>query len=179
MSKLPSTSPKLIGRALIIGNRLGSGETRALSELQLRIESATDPYAAMAEIAARPLVYRALILPMLQIFPEELALVRAVKKRYPHVQIIAAQVGGRLGRAEELHRLGVDAIVSEKGLQYFSPAPKSDSSPVPAPAPQSENTTPVPFSSGPVSSPEPVLTAEELRALLGESSPPVRGVEHL
>src|SRR5206468_5521173 len=47
-----------------------------------------DPYAAMAELGRRPLVYRAMILSLNGLYREELPLVRAVKRHWPHIEKI-------------------------------------------------------------------------------------------
>jgi hypothetical protein len=154
MSKSSPTSPKVIGRALLIGRRVAADDADALAELGLQVELSADPYAAMAELTSRPLVYRALVLPLPELFPEELVLARVVKTRYPHLQIIATDVPDRANRADELRQLGIEAILSDGRLHPIESASKSEVAP----------------SSTEKPTPEPVLTAEELRALLGDES---------
>jgi hypothetical protein len=156
LSQTPSTSGKVIGRALLIGRRVADDDADALVELGMQVELSADPYAAMAELTSRPLAYRAVVLPVPELFPEELVLARVVKKRYPHLQIIASDVPEGSNRLEELRREGIEAILSAGRLRPIEAAPKSEPAPPPA-----ENAK---------SAPEPVLTAEELRALLGDDS---------
>ncbi len=158
MIKGTPNSGKLIGRALLIGKRVPSQDAQLLAAEGLQVELASDPYAAIAELAGRPLVYRALVLPLPQLFPEELALVRVVKKRFPHVQTIASEVPEKMIRSDELRRLGFDAVLSEKLRLLASPVKAEGFTP-----------RPVQISAG---DSEPVLTAEELRALLSDDTLP-------
>jgi hypothetical protein len=158
MTKSPPNSGKLIGRALLIGKRIPSKDAQLLAAEGLQVELTTDPYAAVAELANRPLVYRALVLPLPQLFPEELALVRVVKKRFPHVQIIASEVPEKLNRTDDLRRFGFDAILTETLQSLASPA-------------KLEVLTPRTIQKS-VGDSEPVLTAEELRALLSDETLP-------
>ena len=158
MIKSPPNSGRLIGRALLIGKRIPSQDAQLLAAEGLQVELTTDPYAAIAELAGRPLVYRALVLPLPQLFPEELALVRVVKKRFPHVQIIASEVPEKVNRTDDLRRFGFDAILSEALQSLATPA-------------KSEVFTGRPIQKS-VGDSEPVLTAEELRALLSDETLP-------
>lgn len=195
-------SGKLIGRALLIGTRAAQEDSDILARQGLQVELSAEPYAAMAELASRPLVYRALVLPLSQLFPEELALARVVKKRFPHVQIFASEVPARIS-GEELKRLGVDAVLNETGLNGLGhSAEESGLARTAGPARgragsptnfsdvgagelkgerrtngENERNAPMATSSGGDS--EAVLTAEELRALLHEDPLPPSGTEQL
>jgi hypothetical protein len=158
MIKSPPNSGKLIGRALLIGKRIPSQDAQLLAAEGLQVELATDPYAAIAELAGRPLVYRALVLPLPQLFPEELALVRVVKKRFPHVQIIASEMPEKMNRTDDLRRFGFDAILAGT-LQPFASPTKIEVL-IPRTIQKS------------IGDSEPVLSAEELRALLSDDTLP-------
>jgi hypothetical protein len=168
MTKGSSSSGKLIGRALLVGKRVAAEDSNVLAADGLQVELTNDPYAAIAELAGRPLVYRALVLPLPQLFSEELALVRVVKRRFPHVQVIASEVPAQMIRSDELRRLGFDAILSSTALQPLGAATKIEA------VVHTAAHMPVQKSSG---DSEPVLTAEELRALLSDDALPASGTE--
>jgi hypothetical protein len=145
-----------------------------------------DPYAAAAELARRPLVYRALILSVAGLYREELALVLTVKRRFPHVEVWLTHTDGRHAAMAEALAHGADGLLSDDGLhRTASEAPVVTAPPPPrtlvAPYAASEpdhtaQRTPEPAApaqrrSAPEPEPalgEPVLTADELRALLME-----------
>lgn len=124
-----------------------------------------DPYAAMAELAQRPLAYSSLVLSLSTLFAEELQIVAAVKQRYPNIEVWLIRGDGLQALLDEAMRLGADGFVSEDGMHRLPPPPD----PIPA-----ENNEPVAVED---SEPEektlhdPVLTAEELRALLDDPPP--------
>jgi hypothetical protein len=143
-----------------------------------------DPYTAMMEIVRRPLVYRAVVLSLASVYREELTIIAAIKKRFPHVEIWLAQADGRLAALAEALRLGADGLISEEGMERtalsVAPAPvMPGSNPAPAPVPAAE--APVmrcqEMDIAETGAGEPVLTADELRALLQEqpSLPPSDG----
>ena len=167
-----------------------------------------DPYSAMAELCRRPMVYRAVILSLAGLYREELLVVQAIKRRFPHMEIWLAHTDGRQAALADAMRYGADGLLSEEGLHRMAigtPAPTAGAvvpAPVaapPRPADPVPVMNPLPLtpaeptesSSDPMGSDsadsetnsvgEPVLTADELRALLQEqpTSPPrERGMEH-
>jgi hypothetical protein len=166
-----------------------------------------DPYAAMLELATRPLVYQAIVLSLNSLFREELALIAAVKRFSPRIEIWLTHTDGRLAALAEAMRLGADGLLAEDGLHRTAiGAPQAAAAPAapvaveptpparkplkmdppiqrtisapPAPKPAEPAPAPVahdePASSEPArgESPnlsDPVLTADELRALLHDS----------
>jgi hypothetical protein len=192
-----TTTPRPVGRALIVGMpsvRLQPMDV--LQKLGFACAELDDPYAAMAELCRRPMVYRALVLSLAGMFREELQLIGAVKRRLPHIDIWMTHADGRLNLLADSMRLGADGMLSEDGLHRTEPAqaeasatslltqaPQTKTSP-PAPVPQTDAPTVEARSRVPVeaelepSPGEPVLTADELRALLQEqpfSLPPSQG----
>src|SRR5688500_9387098 len=112
---LPVTRP--IGRALVVGNPASRPDAvDALQRLGFGCSETDDPYAAMAELCRRPLVYRALILSLVSVYREELNLVAAVKRRFPHVEIWLTHTDGRQASLAEAMRLGADGLLAEDGL---------------------------------------------------------------
>src|SRR4051812_43177953 len=110
MSAIPQTNSRTQARALAVGGAQGV-------RLQgFTVEAAGDPYAAMVEICRRPLVYRALVIGLQGGYQEELSVLSATKRRFPHVGVYVAQGGGRRGAGEEAMRLGADGVVTEHGV---------------------------------------------------------------
>ena len=112
---LPVTRPA--GRALLVSNPAARSDVRAtLARLGYGCGEADDPYAAMAELCRRPLVYRAMILSLSGLYREELAIISAVKRRYPHVEIWLAHTDGRQAALAEAMSVGADGLLDEDGL---------------------------------------------------------------
>ena len=198
---LPVTRPS--GRALVVAGAGGRAEALAtLQRIGYGCGEADDPYAAMAELSRRPLVYRAVILSLASLHREELAVIATLKRRLPHVEIWLTHTDGRQSALAEAMRLGADGLLSAEGLHRiavpaagvmaYPPTPVADEPPALAPAtvaapPRVEspvrNAAPSPSSNPVAEAPEeeantigePVLSPEELRALLQEQPlpPPV------
>lgn len=179
----PVTRP--IGRALLVGSAACRAQSLAVLQQQgFPCAEVDDPYAAMAELCRRPLAYRALIVSLSSLFAEELSLISTVKRRYPHLEIWLAQTDGRAAALAEATRLGADGLLADDGLHRFAVA---DEPHEPADEDEPAESSEVPnsvvsvathasggyrsdehsFGSG-ESPGEPVLSAEELRALLQE-----------
>jgi hypothetical protein len=145
---------------------------------------ADDPYTGMLELCRSPLVYRALVVSLASLFREELAFIESVKRRFPHIEVWLTQTDGRQAALAESMRLGADGLLADDGLHRIAITPATSETsgqdaPTfrPAEAPtgepaRSDDTTDHDLAVG-----EPVLTADELRALLHEqpSLPPSGG----
>jgi hypothetical protein len=185
---LPVTRPS--GRALVVGNPASRAEPAdTLQRMGYGCADMDDPYAAMAELCRRPLVYRALVLSLAGLHREELSVIPAVKRRFPHVDIWLTHTDGRQAALADAMRLGADGLLSGEGLHRVAvaaavatpplgpseAAPLSlqpdrvepRSAPAPAPGPAAE----APHDDG-TGAGEPVLSADELRALLQEQPAP-------
>ena len=208
---LPVTRP--VGRALVVANPASRPEPMtALQDLGFTCDELDDPYAAMAELCRRPLAYRALILSLASVYREELTVIDAVKRRFPHLDVWVAHTDGRQAALADAIRLGADGLLADDGLHRVALAATAAPAPVPV-APSPVRNIPVPVSPAgsamgtatPAATPEatapptapaeassresgeadvaelaagePVLTADELRALLQEQPtvPPVGG----
>lgn len=186
---LPVNRPT--GRALLVaapGSRAKALST--LRDLGFGVTESDDPYAAMTELCRRPLVYRAIILSLASLYREELSIVAAVKARFPHVEVWLAQTDGRQAALAEGMRLGADGLLAEDGLHRVAhpakggpaanttaaamwtdpPGPAAGETDAagasalkPHDAARQHVTFPEPI--------EPILTADELRALLHERAP--------
>jgi hypothetical protein len=186
---LPVTRP--VGRALLVGSAASRAETVAMLErVGLASIEVDDPYAAMAELCRRPLSYRALILSLGSMYREELPLIAVIKRRYPHIEIWLAQTDGRAAALADAMRLGADGLLGDDGLHRVAvpDSPPADIGHDFAPgyepmARQSHLSHDSELASEAESADaqlehsltEPVLTAEELRALLHETptAPPI------
>jgi DNA-binding NtrC family response regulator len=166
---LPVTRP--IGRALIVASSSSRAQPAAvLQRLGYTCVESDDPYTAMLEICRRPLVYRAIILSLTSLYKEELAIVQTIKQRFPHVEVWLTQTDGRQASLADAMRMGADGLLSEDGMHRIAMTSTGDSIPMPRqatlPEPQAEEdeeSMASEFIAG-----EPVLTADELRALLQE-----------
>jgi DNA-binding NarL/FixJ family response regulator len=165
---LPVTRP--IGRALIVASPSSRQQPAAsLQRLGYTCVEVDDPYAAILELCRRPLVYRAIILSLTSLYKEELAVVQTVKQRFPHIEVWLTQTDGRQASLAESMRMGADGLLSDDGLHRIAITAAADSS---APVPVSIVHTNEPEEEDSMESEmgigEPVLTADELRALLQE-----------
>jgi len=137
-----------------------------------------DAYAAMAEVCQRPLAYRVLILSLTSLYPEELQVISSIKRRFSHIDIFLTHTDGRQTALVEAMRRGADGLLSDEGLDRIrdhvataaiieqTPLAPPAAAPVP-PSDQIEHLT----ESEPAVT-DPVLSADELRALLHEPTPP-------
>ena len=201
---LPVTRPS--GRALVVGNPASRVEPAdTLQRMGYGCAEMEDPYAAMAELCRRPLVYRAVVLSLSSLHREELAIIPGVKRRFPHIDIWLTHTDGRQAALADAMRLGADGLLSGEGLHRvavsgtgagasaFPPAFAGvESPPVPilpervaeraaraeeAAAPQTDLSASAPDAKPQAAedvgaSGEPVLSADELRALLQEQPAP-------
>jgi hypothetical protein len=106
-------------------------------------------------------------------YREELAIIQSIKRRWPHVDIWLTQTDGRHAALADAMRLGADGLLSEDGLHRTAIASESLYSrseagsgvwPVSAVPPVDPAEAPDPD----IGDNEPILTADELRALLAE-----------
>jgi hypothetical protein len=156
-----------IGRALIVGSP--STRSQPLATLQRHgytCAEADDPYAAMAELCRRPLVYRAVIFSLASVYKEELAMIATVKRRFPHVEMWLTNTDGRQALMIEAMRLGAEGLVADDGLHRLAIGAPAE--PVEHPRPAVEQMADHPHQYNEPVSGEAVLTADELRALLQE-----------
>ena len=173
---MPVTRPT--GRALIIGSpTCRPTPLNTLQRMGFTCAEIDDPYSAMAEVCRRPLVYRAIILSLASLYREELPLIQSIKRRWPHIDIWLTQTDGRHAALADAMRLGADGLLSEDGLHRTAVAgsasdtlySRSDAAPrnwpVSAVPPVSAEAD---ASDLDANANEPILTADELRALLAD-----------
>lgn len=177
---------KPAGHALVVGSDTCRTLPReVLSTLGYGIDERDDPYAAMLELCRRPLVYRSMVISLQSLYRDELALIAAVRRRFPHVSVWLTHTDGRGAALAEATRLGAEAIVTDDGVHAFGdgstahvPPPIAKPlqfRPVPSQPVDAQSTdAPPPHTTEAVQQlmncppNEPVLSADELRALLGD-----------
>ena len=179
---LPVSRPA--GRALVVaGPGARPASVATLRKLGFQCSEVNDPYSAMAELCRRPSTYQALVLGLSSLYLEELQIIPAVKRAYPHVEVWLTHAEQRQATLAEAMRLGADGQLTPDGLKRTAGAPSRPAAPPPAPvnppktkpSPFAEHFEPSPDSSA--SFGEPLLTAEELRALLQEDPSPPRNID--
>jgi hypothetical protein len=176
-----------VGRALIVGTPAQRSQPlAAMQHLGFECAEADDPYAAMLEICQRPLVYRSVVLSLQGLYREELHLIGTLRKRYPHLDIWLAHTDGRQAALADAMRFGADGLLADDGLHRTALSGANEEAEhrttleraTPIAEPLLPNIEPADaFDESP--SGEPVLTADELRALLQEqpSMPPAGEVD--
>jgi hypothetical protein len=168
---LPVTRPS--GPALVVANPSSRPQPMAiLQRLGYSCVETDDPYSAMLELCRRPLLYRSLILSLASLFKEELAMIESVKRRFPQIEIWLTQTDGRQASLAEAMRLGADGLLADDGLHRVALSPSSE--PIVRPTENDTDDSAPQMPDRDLSVGEPVLTADELRALLQEqpSVPP-------
>jgi DNA-binding NarL/FixJ family response regulator len=158
---LPVT--RATGRGLLVGSPASRAEPAEwLRRLGCTCVEMDDPYAAMAELAQRPLAYSSLVLSLSTMFGEELQIIPVVKRRFPNVEVWLMRGEGMNSALDEALRLGADGFLAEDGMHRMA-QPAADA--VIKTDEAGGCVTPA-DEERPVS--EPVLSAEELRALLDD-----------
>jgi hypothetical protein len=178
-----------VGRALVVASASSRSQPlAAMQALGYTCAEIDDPYAAAAELFQRPLVYRCLILSLASLYREELSFIGTLKRRLPHVDVWLTHIDGRHAALAEALRLGADGLLGEDGALHRMGVPQpGDATGAGRPSsPSFSADIDEAADSGATSSPsqhvfheggadeadmpegQPVLSAEELRALLQE-----------
>ena len=182
MSALSLPVSRPVGQALLVaspGSRARPLEI--LRDLGFASTEADDPYAAMTELCRRPLVYRAVILSLASLYREELSIISAIRSRFPHVELWLAHTEGREAALAEAMRLGAAGLLAADGLHRIATSPIASE---PQPEIHHEPAAAITAPAQPNPTEEahlhddfgqdadgPILTSDELRALLHEQSP--------
>jgi hypothetical protein len=171
-----------VGRALVVGTSSSRSQPLvAMQALGYTCAEIDEPYAAAAELLKRPLVYRAIVLSLTSLYREELNLIATLKRRLPHLDIWLTHTEGRQAAMAESVRLGADGLLGEDGALHRLLQHPQSAQPQGTEAAQMMAADVEPVSQHMVNpvdadmpSGEPVLSADELRALLQEepSLPP-------
>ena len=168
---LPVNRPT--GRAIVVGSAGCRGAAvQTLRGLGYQTIEADDPFSAAAELSRRSMTYRTMILCLNSLYREELSFISSTKHRYPHIDIWLSQTDGRAAALAEALRLGADGLLSDDGPHRFAMT-EAGASAEKTPqhkAPESPRPMVKIFAEAPIA--DPVLTADELRALLQEPARP-------
>jgi hypothetical protein len=176
---IPVSRPS--GRVIVVANpSLHHQPDAVMQQLGFECQSASDPYAAFAEVCANPSSFHAVVLSLQSLYREELSLIATIKRRFAHLEIWLMHTDGRQAALAEAMRLGADGLLAEDGLHRIAMTPPAPVTPVveSIPAAATAENAPADENSGASDRDfvigEPVLTADELRALLHEqpSYPP-------
>jgi len=175
-SQPANSSRSPAGRALIVGQPAFRGNpASALNRHGYSCTEVNEPYEAMVHLCKRPLFYSDIILSLNSLYREELSIIASIRRRFSHIDIWLSDTDGRQAALAEAMRFGADGLFAEDGLHRIASG-QHDATPL---KPQDGN--PVDLPSHPHKQPahhqtekptDPILTAEELRALLQESPAP-------
>jgi hypothetical protein len=175
---------------VLAGPSLVAQPVQLLEQLGFDCTILADPYSAMAELCRNSATYRAVVLSLQSLYREELGIVAAIKQRLPHLDIWLTHTDGRQAALAEAMRLGADGLLADDGLHRIATQSSAPIPVVPLKAPESSVQLAVDSTLNKSESDaligeehsvnEPVLTADELRALLQEqpSMPPAGGSEN-
>jgi hypothetical protein len=165
---LPVMRP--VGRALVVAGVSARAEIlKTLRSLGFECAEADDPYAAFIELCNHRLAYHAVVLGLASLYREELSIITAVKSRLPHVDIWLTQTDGRQAALAEGVRLGADGLLGEDGLHRMGRDPNDQPTRVPSRPIPKERASALALEAMELDDAqigEPVLTSDELRALL-------------
>ena len=117
---LPVTRPTVGRALVVAHPSSRASLVTLLSRLGFDCAECDDPYTATLELTRRRLSYTALILSLSGLFREELLLVGTVKRRFPHLEIWLAHTDGRQGALAEAMRLGADGLLDDEGLHRIA-----------------------------------------------------------
>ena len=178
MSSISLAVNRSSGRCLIVGQAACRRGPAIVAQRQgLSIAEAEDPYDAMAQLCRRPLFYSAVIISLNSLYREELQLISSVKRRFSHMEIWLSHTDGRQAALAEAMRLGADGLMDDDGLHRIGPGiPPAETSALPLPTRADVSRTGETAMRAGDSVAErqgekvagPILTAEELHALLQE-----------
>jgi hypothetical protein len=163
---------------LIVGRPpFRGGPAAALHRRGYLCTEVDEPYEAMVNLCKRPLFYSAIILSLNSLYREELAIIASIRRRFLHVEIWLSDTDGRQAALAEAMRLGASGLFADDGLHRIAgDSPVADSGAVTDIAAEVADAHPAREQGlGPEKSTDPLLTAEELRALLQETPTPHAG----
>jgi len=152
---------------------------RAVRQLGIPCAEADDPYAAMLLICQRPNHYAAVVLSLYSLYREELQIIPALTARFRQLPIWLTHSQGRQSACDEAIRLGAKGLLDMNGAHPAAPNHPPVAAPMTSPPIHASIPPPQPVQSDSAGSTrsnigmdEPILSAEELRALL-EDQPAV------
>ncbi|MGD0388120.1 MAG: hypothetical protein ABSC42_04110 [Tepidisphaeraceae bacterium] len=168
------------GRALIVGQPAYRGGPAASLHRRGFVSTEVDePYEAMVQLCKHPLFFSTIVLSLNSLYREELPIIACIKRRFSHIDIWLSDTDGRQAALAEAMRQGADGLFADDGLHRIAPGSPVSASEIGFPPPATDMPNAPTDSPDPASQPEkccdPLLTAEELRALLHETPSPNPG----
>jgi hypothetical protein len=160
------------GLALVVGQpAFRAIPIAALQRAGIPCTEIEDPYRAMVKLCDEPLAYSALVLSLNSLYREELQIIASVKRLFCHIQIWLSDTDGRQAALAEAMRLGADGLIAEDGPHRIASPPAVERHQGPVPPAREIDAPQIPdrLPSLAERSCDPLLTAEELRALLQET----------
>lgn len=161
----------------------GSGDAVQRCVQQLRevgaaaVAPVDDPYALVRQLASGAAASTTdIVLLLACLYPEELAVIDAVRQVAPDVRILVGAVDGASGLLAASIRAGIDGIYVNGAVEWLGEPPALPPiAPAARSAPASAHEEPSRVAHGThtaerdlADDPQPLLSQEELRALLGE-----------
>jgi hypothetical protein len=152
---------------------------RELQRLGFTCAEFDDPYAAIVELARRPGDFAAAVVSLASLYGEELAIVAAITQRFPGIDVFLAHADERRDMAAEAIRLGATGILGNQGIRRLAAAPNVATTAPPTAPPaatassDARSMTTISATAPAANADDPILTAEELRALLEDPAPGV------
>lgn len=165
---LPSSSGHVLA---LVADASADSLAAELDRLGYRSTMTDDPYAALIELLDRPLVYRALVVSLPSLYREELSIIRTVRAKLPHVDVLLAHTDGRQAALADAMRLGATALLSDEAVHRLAdviPPPTDETDLTTEQMPAGDEPLPTDEPEDVSNEFEPLLTADELRALLQE-----------
>lgn len=178
----PNSPYAAAGHALVACNAALSiplGEQ--LEAIGYRATLSPDPYALLIELLEQPMVYDAVVLSLPAIYREELWIIRTIRERMPMVDVLIAHSDGRHAALAEAMRLGATGLIGEEGIHRLvrlsEPPPQEinhDRGSSKTERDESRRVVADSVDESVADDGQPLLSADELRALLAEqpSLPP-------
>jgi hypothetical protein len=126
----PPISPRSPRQLLLIGPGSVAEELApAASQAGFEVHALDDPYLAMAEVCRRPLVFSAVAVCLSAVYREELQLIRTLRHRLPHVEVLLCHTDGRQAAMADALRLGATGLLGEEGILRLVEHPEAPASP--------------------------------------------------
>jgi hypothetical protein len=167
---LPVSRPQ--GQALIVGQHANCIVPQSIMrQLGVECSQAADAYEAMSLICRQPTVFSTVVLSLHSLYREELQIIASIRNRFPFVEIWVSDSDGRQLALTDALKLGADGLLDQDGLHrrdfVISPtAPDVELASKNQVNSHDGNSIDRGFSSA--TNTDPLLTADELRALLAD-----------
>ena len=151
----------MVGPVVVVG----AGDASAVlpGAAEHRVDDAADAVLLLGRLLRDGTAARAVVLSLSAMRPEDLAVVRTVRRYFPSAEVWVSDVGPHAAMLAEAVSLGAAGLVADGRLHRFAlPAP------APPPRPAVKQTPAKPAAPPDPDPGQPLLSGDELRALLGD-----------